>query len=77
MIMKLIRSTGALTPVAITLTTITNPAVRGVVNGSTLTVHTSEPGATCTVLVYDLLPACCPVAERRGWAGPEDRGCLR
>jgi hypothetical protein len=57
MIMKLIRSTGAITPVSISLTTITNPAVRGTVNGSTLTVHTNQSGASCTVLVYDLPPA--------------------
>jgi hypothetical protein len=71
MIMKLIRSTGVLTPVAITLTTITNPAVRGAVNGSTLTVHTSEPGATCTVLVYDLPPAASPSPSAAGGLGPQ------
>jgi len=71
MIMKLIRSTGALTPVAITLTTLTNPAVRGAVNGSTLTVHTSEPGATCTVLVYDLPPAAAPAPSAAGGLGPK------
>ena len=57
MIMKLIRSTGAVVPVAIGQTTLTNPAVRGAINGSTLTVHTNQSGASCTVLVYDLPPA--------------------
>jgi hypothetical protein len=71
MIMKLIRSTGAITPVAISLTTITNPAVRGTVNGSTLTVHTNQVGANCTVLVYDLPPAAKPAPSTAGGLGPK------
>jgi Flp pilus assembly protein TadG len=71
MIMKLIRSTGAITPVNITLTTITNPAVRGAVNGSTLTVRTNQPGANCTVLVYDLPPAAKPAPSTAGGLGPK------
>ena len=71
MIMKLIRSTGAITPVAISLTTITNPAVRGTFNGSTLTVHTNQSGASCTVLVYDLPPAAKPAPSTAGGLGPK------
>jgi hypothetical protein len=57
MIMKLVRSTGAIVPITIALTSLTNPAVRGVVNGTTLTIHTDQVGATCTVLFFDLPPA--------------------
>jgi hypothetical protein len=56
LIMKLIPSLGTVTPITVTLTSITNPATRGAVNGATLTVHTNHPGATCTALVYDLPP---------------------
>jgi hypothetical protein len=56
MIMKLIRSSGAVVPVAISITTVTSPAPRGAVNGATLAIHTNQPGATCTVLVFDLPP---------------------
>jgi Flp pilus assembly protein TadG len=56
MIMKLIRSTGAVVPVNINFTTITSPAARGAVNGATLAIHTNQPGANCTVLVFDLPP---------------------
>jgi hypothetical protein len=71
MIMKLIRSTGTVVPVAISLTTITNPAVRGAVNGATLTVHTNQAGANCTVLVYDLPPAAAPAPSTAGGLGPK------
>jgi Flp pilus assembly protein TadG len=57
MIMKLVRSTGAILPVTVALTGVTSPAPRGVANGATLTVHTDQPGATCTILVYDIPPA--------------------
>jgi Flp pilus assembly protein TadG len=57
MIMKLVRSTGAIVPITIALTSLTNPAIRGVVNGTTLTVHTDQVGATCTVLFFDIPPA--------------------
>jgi len=56
MVMKLIRSTGAVVPVSISVTSITNPVVRGALNGAKLVVHTNQPGATCTVLVFDLPP---------------------
>lgn len=57
MVMKLVRSTGAVLPITISLTSITNPATRGVANGATLVVHTDQPGATCTVLVFDIPPS--------------------
>jgi len=57
MIMNLIRSSGAVVPVSISVTTITSPAARGAVNGATLGIHTNQPGANCTILVYDLPPA--------------------
>jgi hypothetical protein len=56
MVMKLIRSTGAVVPVSISVVSVTNPVVRGALNGATLTVKTNQPGATCTALVYDLPP---------------------
>jgi hypothetical protein len=71
MIMKLIRSTGAVVPVAISLTSLTNPAIRGAVNGATLVVHTNQPGANCTVLVYDLPPAAAPAPSTAGGLGPK------
>lgn len=59
MIMKLVRTTGTVIPitVALTGTGLTNPAVRGLANGTTLFIHTDQPGATCTVLFYDIPPA--------------------
>ena len=57
MIMKLIPSLGTVTAITVTKTSLTNPAVHGLANGSTLSVHTTKVGATCTVLVYDLPPA--------------------
>jgi Flp pilus assembly protein TadG len=57
MIMKLVRSTGTIVPITITLTSLTNPALRGAVNGTTLTIHTDQVGATCTVLFFDIPPA--------------------
>ena len=56
MIMKLIRSTGTVVPVSISLTTTTSPAVRGAVNGTTLAIHSNQVGASCTILVFDLPP---------------------
>lgn len=57
LMMKLVPSTGTVTPIVVSLTSLTNPATRALVNGATLTVHTSKVGATCTALVYDLPPA--------------------
>jgi hypothetical protein len=57
LIMKLVPSTGTVTPVKVTVTALTNPAPRGIVNGATLSVLTNQPGATCIPLVYDLPPA--------------------
>jgi Flp pilus assembly protein TadG len=57
MLMKLVRSSGAVVPITISLTSLTNPAIRGVANGATLVVHTDQPGATCTVLAFELPPA--------------------
>jgi hypothetical protein len=57
MIMKLIRSSGAVVPVSIYFTSITSPAARGAVNGATIAVHTNQPGANCSILVFDLPPA--------------------
>jgi Flp pilus assembly protein TadG len=71
MIMKLIRSTGAVVPVNVTLTALTNPAVRGTVNGSTLTIHTNQVGASCTVLVFDLPPAAAPAPSAAAGLGPK------
>ncbi|HET6310328.1 MAG TPA: pilus assembly protein TadG-related protein [Candidatus Nitrosotalea sp.] len=56
MIMKLIRSSGAVVPVSINITTLTSPAARGAVNGASLAIHTNQPGANCSILVYDLPP---------------------
>jgi hypothetical protein len=56
MVMKLVPSIGAVVPVTISVTSITNPAVRGALNGAKLVVHTNQAGATCTVLVFDLPP---------------------
>jgi len=70
MIMKLIRSTGAVVPVGISLTSLTNPAIKGAVNGATLVIHTNQPGANCTVLVYDLPPAAAPAPSAAGGLGP-------
>jgi hypothetical protein len=70
MIMKLIRSTGAVVPVNITLTSITNPAVKNVA-GSTLTIHASQVGASCTVLIFDLPPAAAPAPSNAGGLGPK------
>jgi hypothetical protein len=71
MIMKLIRSTGAVVPVGISLTSLTNPAIKGVVNGATLVIHTNQPGANCTALVYDLPPAAAPAPSAAGGLGPK------
>lgn len=57
MIMKLVRSTGTIVPITIAVTAITNPAMRGLTNGATLSVHTDQPGASCTALVFDIPPA--------------------
>lgn len=71
MIMKLIRSTGAVVPVAISQTSITAIATRGAVNGATLTIHTNQPGASCVVLVKDLPPAASPAPSVAGGLGPK------
>jgi hypothetical protein len=71
MIMKLIRSTGAVVPVNVTLTSVTTPAVRGAVNGSSLVIHTNQVGASCTVLVFDLPPAAAPAPSAAGGLGPK------
>ncbi len=55
LIMKLIPSSGTVTPITVTQTALTNPAAHG--GSATLSVHTNKVGATCTVLVYDLPPA--------------------
>lgn len=57
MIMKLIPSLGTVTAITVNQTSLTNPAIHGLPNGATLTVHTNKVGATCTALVYDLPPA--------------------
>ncbi|HEY0831355.1 MAG TPA: pilus assembly protein TadG-related protein [Candidatus Dormibacteraeota bacterium] len=57
LLMKLIPSSGTVTPITVQQTTLTNPATRGVANGATLTVHTNKTGANCTVIVSDLPPA--------------------
>jgi hypothetical protein len=70
MIMKLIRSTGAVVPVNVSLTSITNPAVKGAA-GSTLSIHANQVGASCTVLIFDLPPAAAPTASNAGGLGPK------
>lgn len=57
MIMKLVRSTGAVVPTTVTIKTITSPAVRGALNGTSLSIHANQAGAFCTVIVNDLPPA--------------------
>jgi hypothetical protein len=56
LIMKLVRSTGTITPVTMNVVSITNPALRGVA-GTQLKVHTNQPGATCTPTAYYMPPA--------------------
>jgi hypothetical protein len=56
LIMKLVRSTGTITPITMNVVSITNPALRGVA-GTQLKVHTNQPGATCTPTAYYMPPA--------------------
>jgi hypothetical protein len=68
LIMKLVRSTGTITPIAVNVVSITNPILRAGVG--TLKVHTNQPGATCIPTVYDMPPA--PgVASRANGLGPQ------
>lgn len=70
LIMKLVPSTRTISPITVSATAVTNPAVRGAVNGTSLTVRTSQPGATCIPTVYDLPPA--PgQPSRAGGLGPQ------
>jgi Flp pilus assembly protein TadG len=70
MIMKLVRSTGTITPISVSVTSITTPALRGTVNGTKLVVHTNQPGATCIPTVYDMPPAPAQASRANG-LGPQ------
>jgi hypothetical protein len=56
MIMKLVPSTDVVLPVTVNVTSIApSPVLHGA--SATLTIHTDQPGASCTALVFDLPPA--------------------
>jgi hypothetical protein len=70
LIMKLVRSTGTITPINVSVTGVSNPSPRVTANGASLSVHTSQVGATCIPTVYDLPPA--PgQASRASGLGPQ------